>query len=223
MVLYLMIALIGVLVVGGAVVGVRAAGRGRAAAEPIPGTREELRDRIRALCAEGRQIEAVKLTRQALPGVGLHQAKQLVDTVAAGGEIPFAPGATAPRLPPALHERVRRLLEDDRTLEAIKVVRQELPGMSLKAARDAVLAVGRGAPPAVGPSARPAIGEDLAARVRRLIADGRREQAIFLVRGETGMAHDEASAFVDAIEPRPASSAGDGERHEPPADDAGRD
>lgn len=221
MILYLMMACIAALVIGGAVVAVRAAGRGRAAAEPLPGTPEELRDRIRALCAEGRQIEAVKLTRQALPGVGLHQAKQMVDAVAAGRDVPLAPGATVPRLPPALHERVRQLLQSNRTLEAIKVVRQELPGMPLKAARDAVLAVGRGAPPAVPPSPRQAVGEDLAARVRRLTADGRREQAIFLVRGETGMDHDEASAFVDAIEPRTASSAGDGERREPPKDDAG--
>ena len=63
--------------------------------------------------------------------------------------------------------------------------------------------------------------EDLAARVRRLKADGRRDQAIFLVRGETGMDHDEASAFVDAIETEERSGGGE-ERREPPAQDAGR-
>jgi len=221
MILYLVVALIGALVIGGVVVGVRAAGRGRAA-EPLPGTPEELRDRIRALCAAGRRIEAVKLARQTLPGIGLQQAKQMVDAVAAGRDIPLGPGAMTSRLPPALHERVRQLLRSNRTLEAVKVVRQELPGMSLKAARDAVLAVGRGAPPAVAPSPSPRpIGEDLAARVRRLKADGRRDQAIFLVRGETGMDHDEASAFVDAIETEERSGGGE-ERREPPAQDTGR-
>ncbi|MEV7966908.1 hypothetical protein AB0O34_13125 [Sphaerisporangium sp. NPDC088356] len=42
-------------------------------------------------------------------------------------------------------------------------------------------------------------GPDLATRVRELKAAGRQEQAVYLVRGETGMDSREAHLFVDSI------------------------
>lgn len=217
--LFLVIVFLTVLAFCTVVAGTRVALMARPVSKPLPpGTPEELGDRVRALCAEGRTIQAVKLVRETLPGLGLRQAKELVDRVAAGGDIPPLPGAALPRLPPGLHERVRLSLQAGQTLAAIKMVREELPGTPLKVARDMVVAVAHGAPPAVEPGAGPRpTGPDLATRARALKADGHREQAVLLVREETGMNHDEASAFVDAIDP-----AGGGERDEPPAEGAGR-
>ncbi|MEU8249727.1 hypothetical protein [Nonomuraea sp. NPDC048916] len=47
--------------------------------------------------------------------------------------------------------------------------------------------------PAAGPQ------DDLATRVRRLKEAGRTQQAIFLVRGETGIGQDEAAQFVNSL------------------------
>ncbi|GAA3231304.1 hypothetical protein [Nonomuraea helvata] len=52
------------------------------------------------------------------------------------------------------------------------------------------------APPAAQPGRSQ---EDLATRVRRLKQEGRTDQAIHLVIGETGMGHSEATQFVNAL------------------------
>ncbi|GAA5065508.1 high-affinity K+ transport system ATPase subunit B [Thermocatellispora tengchongensis] len=46
------------------------------------------------------------------------------------------------------------------------------------------------------PQPRPA---DLATRARALKASGQTERAILLVRGETGMSHDDAARFVHTL------------------------
>ncbi|MFD0884650.1 hypothetical protein ACFQ08_08805 [Streptosporangium algeriense] len=54
--------------------------------------------------------------------------------------------------------------------------------------------------PAEPPSALPRHGgADLAARVHDLKISGRAEQAVLLVRGETGMTEPDARRFVDAV------------------------
>lgn len=122
--------------------------RKRSVAKTLPRTPEQLQERVRALCAEGRRPQAVRMTRQTLAGISRDRAERIVDDVAAGREIPLVPGEMVLRLPPALHGRVRHLLENDADVEAVLAVREEMPGLSLKNANDAVLAVGRGAPPA---------------------------------------------------------------------------
>lgn len=167
---------------------------------PPPATPAELEERVRELCAQGRRVEAVKVLRHARPGLGLREATHIVGAVAAGGELQPRLDAVLPRgLPPALHEQVLALGENKK-IHAIKLVREANPRISLKLAKDLVEAALRGAPPAIGRAAPRAIAPDLAERVRRLKAEGRREQAVFLVRGETGMTEEEANAFVDALQ-----------------------
>ncbi|WP_205302750.1 ribosomal protein L7/L12 [Nonomuraea montanisoli] len=124
-------------------------------------------------------------------------------------------GGTPSRLPrPAspqeLDARVRHLAATGQPIHAIKLLRQHT-GMGLKEAKDAVDGLAHGRPirhPALQPHPTPPSvaavqpaghTADLAARVRALKRDGRTEQAVFLVRGETGMDHDEATAFVDSV------------------------
>ena len=61
-----------------------------------------------------------------------------------------------------------------------------------------VLARFRPSPVAL-PYAGVVAGPDLATRVRELKAAGRAEQAIHLVRGETGMGQREAELFLDSL------------------------
>jgi hypothetical protein len=43
--------------------------------------------------------------------------------------------------------------------------------------------------------------EDLSVRARRLVADGRRKEAVFFVRSEEKMRQRAAEAFVDSVAP----------------------
>ncbi|MFI9554041.1 ribosomal protein L7/L12 [Nonomuraea endophytica] len=114
--------------------------------------------------------------------------------------------------PPSLHspadteQEVLRLLQQGKTIHAIKIVR-ERSRLGLKEAKDLVedVAAGRGRltdhPAFAG--MRPSLPRrgtgDLAGRVRNLVAEGHRQQAIYLVRGETGMAEDEAERFITSL------------------------
>ncbi|MEU6409003.1 ribosomal protein L7/L12 [Microbispora sp. NPDC046933] len=110
-------------------------------------------------------------------------------------------------LPPVsadLQHRVRELYAENKQIEAIKLIREQT-GLGLKEAKDLAEALASGRPLPVAPGhAR----HDLASRVRELKAAGRGEQAVFLVRGETGMGQSEAERFVDAID---AAGPGGGE------------
>ncbi|MBX6169767.1 MAG: ribosomal protein L7/L12 [Thermobispora bispora] len=102
-------------------------------------------------------------------------------------------------LPPVsadLQQRVRDLYAENKKVEAVKLVREQT-GLGLKEAKGLADALASGQPLPMPPDpARP----DLASRVRGLKAAGRSEQAVFLVRGETGMSQSEAERFVDAID-----------------------
>ncbi|MEU8171659.1 ribosomal protein L7/L12 [Microbispora hainanensis] len=102
-------------------------------------------------------------------------------------------------LPPVsadLQHRVRDLYAENKKIEAIKLIREQT-GLGLKEAKDLAETLAAGRPLPVAPDhAQP----DLASRVRELKAAGRGEQAVFLVRGETGMGQAEAERFVDAID-----------------------
>ncbi|WP_329082872.1 MULTISPECIES: ribosomal protein L7/L12 [unclassified Streptosporangium] len=123
-------------------------------------------------------------------------------------------GVRAPVMPPTpqgLHETVTRLTRQGRKIEAIKELRQ-YTGLGLKESKMIVDAVAMGhdlwghhlmarfqpSRPMVSPSAGVS-GPDLATRVRELKAAGRTEQAIYLVRGETGMGEHEAELFVGTL------------------------
>ena len=109
-----------------------------------------------------------------------------------------------PMTPPELTGHLRDLVAQDKKIHAIKLLR-ERTGMGLKDAKYAVEALAAGYPvrhpalmtPPTPPAAQPQA--DLATRVRHLKESGQTERAVFLVRGETGMNHDEATLFVNSL------------------------
>ncbi len=198
---------VAVVLLGAAVWGVAALAvqRGRGAGAVPVG---DLGDRVRRLCAQGRNIQAIKMLREEIPGLGLKQAKDAVDAVAAGTDLATALGRAdhrIPRLPeltPDLAGKVQALLAENKKIQAIKLVREQIRGLGLKQAKALVDDIEAGRLLVPPPTTRPAVGPDLAGRVRSLKAEGRVEQAVFLVRGETGMNEAEATSFVAAVEPQ---------------------
>lgn len=113
--------------------------------------------------------------------------------------------------PQDLGETVTRLARQGRKIDAIKELRHHT-GLGLRESKMIVDGVTMGhdlwSHPAMAhfqpprPTAPPhagAMGPDLATRVRELKAAGRAEQAVHLVRGETGMGEHEAELFVEAL------------------------
>ncbi|GII61155.1 hypothetical protein Skr01_12400 [Sphaerisporangium krabiense] len=117
-------------------------------------------------------------------------------------------GGVTPPQPGDLQGQVYALVAQGKKIPAIKLVREHT-GLGLADAKAYVdaLAASRPVPPAVArklaPPRQAAVPapprEDLATRVRALKADGRAEQAVYLVRGETGMGRQEAEAFVQQL------------------------
>ncbi|GAA0966938.1 hypothetical protein GCM10009555_009940 [Acrocarpospora macrocephala] len=101
-----------------------------------------------------------------------------------------------PPVPEHIQGRIRELAAEGRKIDAIRLLRQET-GLRLKEAKTITeaIAAGRFVPT---PPDRPGAA-DLATRVLELKAAGNTEQAIHLVRGETGMSHEQAEAFVSLI------------------------
>ncbi|MFI6511960.1 hypothetical protein ACIBCT_30535 [Streptosporangium sp. NPDC050855] len=122
------------------------------------------------------------------------------------------PSAKAAPAPADLRELVTRLTRQGKKIEAIRELRRHtsLGLAEAKAVADAVdaghdmwghplMARFRPVNPMVTPAAGANGAGDLASRVRALKAAGRAEQAVHLVRGETGMGEREAVLFVEAI------------------------
>ncbi|MFF0248768.1 hypothetical protein ACWDR9_29375 [Streptosporangium sandarakinum] len=118
--------------------------------------------------------------------------------------------APRPRLDPAeLHRQATILITAGKTIQAVKLVREQT-GLGLADAKRYTDDLAAGRPPyraplhpgpaASGPVAAPQPAADLATRVRHLKAAGRAEQAVFLVRGETGMDEADAERFVDSLD-----------------------
>ncbi|WP_440071946.1 ribosomal protein L7/L12 [Streptosporangium sp. OZ121] len=150
--------------------------------------------------------------------VGAVMAARSGGRALSGGRTPLAP--LTPPTAQGLYETVTGLTRQGRKIQAIKELRQ-YTGLGLKESKAIVDAVAAGhdmwshplmggfrpARPMVPPGAGAAgaagaaavTGPDLATRVRELKAAGRAEQAIYLVRGETGMGEHEAELFVDAL------------------------
>ncbi|MEU6740951.1 hypothetical protein [Streptosporangium sandarakinum] len=112
-----------------------------------------------------------------------------------------------PRLDPAeLNHQVTGLIAAGKTVQAVKLVREQT-GLGLADAKRYTDDLAAGRPPHLAPfhpgapglAAAPQPAADLATRVRHLKAAGRAEQAVFLVRGETGMDEADARRFVDSL------------------------
>jgi large subunit ribosomal protein L7/L12 len=127
------------------VVMVRVAGREKKPDRPKPArvvstaVPAELQSRIRTLAAADQRIQAIKLLREAT-GLGLLDAKNAVDAIAAGRALPTpdAPRATASR--PDLADRARSLANAGRQDEAVRLVATET-GMSAPEAETFVRAL----------------------------------------------------------------------------------
>jgi ribosomal protein L7/L12 len=89
--------------------------------------------RVRELAAAGRKIEAIKVQRQ-YTGMGLKQAKQFVEALEITGEPPAAPRA---ELSLAAMAQVRELMAAGKTIQAVKLVREDT-GWGLKQAKNFV-------------------------------------------------------------------------------------
>ena len=89
--------------------------------------------RVRELAAAGRKIEAIKVQRQHT-GMGLKEAKQFVEALETTGEPPAVPRA---ELSLAAMAQVRELVAAGKTIQAVKLVREDT-GWGLKQAKDFV-------------------------------------------------------------------------------------
>ncbi len=113
-----------------------------------------------------------------------------------GGQLAWRTPGLLPPVPAHVQQEVRELWAAGKKVAAIKLVR-ERTGLGLKEAKllTETLGAGHAVPSDPAGGAVP----DLATRVRDLKAAGRTEQAVFLVRGETGMGQSEAETFVNAL------------------------
>lgn len=98
-------------------------------------------------------------------------------------------------------ERVVDLIRDGRKIEAVKLVREET-GVSLKDALEAVELIERGESPAVAADE----GGDPMPEVEALALQGRKIEAIALLRQRSGLGLKEAKDVVDAL-PHPEITA----------------
>lgn len=152
---------------------------------PVGRVFPETRQRAMELVAEGKLIHAIKLVRKAT-GADLLSAKQYVDGLHLG--------LVVQRVPPEVADRARALVAGGDPKAAGEHVRKAA-GLSRAEGRQYVDALQTGLPPAAG-----GVGRTLSERVRAFTAAGDRPSAVALVRVETGMRHDEAERFVDALE-----------------------
>lgn len=89
--------------------------------------------RVRELAAQGKQIQAIRELRQHT-GMGLKEAKLYVDALGTTGEPPAPPSE---ELSLAAMAQVRELLAAGKTIQAVKLVREDT-GWGLKQAKDYV-------------------------------------------------------------------------------------
>lgn len=94
-------------------------------------------ENIRLLVAQGKTINAIKMYRE-LTGVGLKEAKDAIDALAAGGSLE----RPAPReVGPGLDDELRALKAAGKMIDAIKLYRTA-SGAGLKESKEYVEALG---------------------------------------------------------------------------------
>jgi ribosomal protein L7/L12 len=146
----------------------------------------DLDARLAELVADGKTIVAIKELRLAT-GMGLREAKEHV--------LGLAP---APRRRD--DDRVGALLADGKKIQAIKELREQT-GMGLREAKEYVEALeATGEPPVRPPAPRGGeIREETVSRARALVAEGKKIQAVKVVREDTGWGLKQAKDFVDGL------------------------
>jgi ribosomal protein L7/L12 len=100
---------------------------------PVRAVDLQTQARLTELVAQGNKMQAIKDLRVAT-GLGLKEAKDAVDAVAAGHDI-SAVLLPCPDVPATTEERARKLIAQGRRIQAIKLIREET-GLGLKEAKD---------------------------------------------------------------------------------------
>ena len=105
-----------------------------------------VRESPEALIQDGRMLDGIKALRERHRGLGLKDAKDMADHFREHGSWPSAPAAAptstpAPARGPAAFaptEDLQSLIRDGHLIQAIKLVREQHPGMDLKEAKELV-------------------------------------------------------------------------------------
>lgn len=92
----------------------------------------ELSTQVLQALQQGRTVEAIKLLREER-GIGLKEARELVDGWQADQPLPAESGGT----PSGMSDQVRRALEQGHKIEAIRLLREER-GLGLKASKETI-------------------------------------------------------------------------------------
>ncbi|MCB9134744.1 MAG: ribosomal protein L7/L12 [Anaerolineales bacterium] len=161
---------------------------------------------LQRLARVGQKINAIKLVREKT-GWGLKEAKDYVDALEAGNPTPPIPARTSsPIFSDPVGggidwERIRQELAHGRKIEAIKLYRART-NVGLKEAKDAVEMFERGQmppPPSTPPSSSSIPGNVDIAQIRRLLAQGKKLEAVKLFRAQTGLGLQESLVVIEAL------------------------
>jgi ribosomal protein L7/L12 len=103
------------------------------APRPVRALDPQTQARLTELVEQGNKIQAIKDLRAAT-GLGLKEAKDAVDAIAAGHDVS---GVLLPHrdVPATAEERARELIAQGRRIQAIKLIREET-GLGLKEAKN---------------------------------------------------------------------------------------
>jgi ribosomal protein L7/L12 len=103
------------------------------APQPVPAIDQQAQARLTELARQGNKIKAIS-ELMAATGLGLKDAKDAVDAIAAGHDISEM---LLPRqdVPADMAERARDLIAQGRKIQAVKLIREET-GLGLKDAKD---------------------------------------------------------------------------------------
>ncbi|MGE4073609.1 MAG: ribosomal protein L7/L12 [Lysobacterales bacterium] len=155
-------------------------------------TPENLPADVLEAIGRGETIEAIKLLR-GHTGLGLAEAKYLLDQYRAGQIAPAVPESADADMPTDVREALAR----GNMIEAIKLLRRHT-GLGLKEATDLVDQYWLGKiAPAVPKSTHAGMLNDL----RAALARGNKIEAIKLLRGHTGLGLKEAKDWIEAHDP----------------------
>jgi ribosomal protein L7/L12 len=120
-------------------------------------------------------------------------------------EVPDAKPATKPATaadaPESVWQEAGRLLAQHRKIDAIKLMREKT-GLDLSAAKDAVETLEKFPASARAPSSLTATirrAEQTSEEVQKLVAQGRKVEAVKLIRDQTGLGLKEARELVDRL------------------------
>ncbi len=149
---------------------------------------------VRLLLAEGKKLQAVKRYKDAT-GVGLMEAKQAVETLQQGGNLPSPSVRAGQNIPDeAFAAELRALLQQGQKLQAVKRYKEQL-GVGLMEAKKAVEALQAGLSL---PMHKPIEGQ-LLTEILSALRMGEKREAVRIYQKRTGISRREAKSTVNAL------------------------